>query len=217
VRIGVFDSGKGGLSVANTIKRAFPDHSVEFVNDAKHVPYGDKTTDEMLQLSLAVLRPLAERTDVIVIACNTLTTNVIGKLRQELDVPLIGMEPMVKPATEQTKSGIIAICATPATLSSRRYSKLKEMYASKITVLEPDCSAWAKMIQSNEMRRHHVHRQIDELCEAGADVIVLGCTHYHWIEDMVNDSADGRAVVLQPEQAVIKRLRKVLSTLPIEP
>src|ERR1051326_8423215 len=94
VRIGVFDSGKGGLSVANTIERSMPEHEVEFAHDAEHLPYGDKTPAEMLALALVVLRPLAERCDVIVIACNSLTTNSISDLRQALPVPLVGMEPM---------------------------------------------------------------------------------------------------------------------------
>lgn len=213
MNIGVFDSGKGGLSVANAIRQSFPGHKVEFLHDSAHMPYGDKSTDEMLKLSLDVLQPLAGRNDIVVIACNSLTTNVIGELRRKLPVPLIGIEPMLKPAADLTKTKTVAVCATPATLASPRYAVLKRTYAKDITVLEPDCSDWARMIQSNKMRRHHVHQQIDQVCEVGADVIVLGCTHYHWIEDMVKDSAAGRAVVLQPERAIIKRLWKELAKL----
>ncbi len=216
MNIGVFDSGKGGLAVANTIEQAFPDYHVEFVDDAEHLPYGDKTHDELLELALPPIRALAKQCDVVVIACNTLTTNVIGKLRQQIPIPLIGIEPMVKPAAGFTQSGVIAVCATPATLTSKRYAYLKETYAKDIKVLEPDCSQWATMIEANSMRRHHIHEQVDSLCNAGADVIVLGCTHYHWIEELVLEAAAGRATVLQPEQAVVKRLTHVLRTLESE-
>jgi glutamate racemase len=210
MNIGVFDSGKGGLAVANAIRLAFPEHSVEFVYDVEHLPYGDKSPEELLTVALPPLRKLAKQCDVVVIACNTLTTNVIGKLRQQIPIPLVGIEPMVKPAAKMTNSGVIAICATPATLNSQRYAFLKESYAKDLKVLEPDCSQWATMIEANSMRRHHIHEQITSLCDAGADVIVLGCTHFHWIEEMVNEAAAGKATVIQPEQAIVKRLRRVL-------
>ncbi len=213
MRIGVFDSGAGGLSVANTVAAAYPEHQVRFVSDAAHLPYGDKSKVEMVELALTVLRPLAAESDVVVIACNTLTTNAIDELRRQLPVPLVGIEPMVKPAAVMSKSHIIAVCATPATLQSRRYADLKQQYAKEVTVLEPDCSEWAMMIESDQIRQQYIHKQIDGLCDAGADVIVLGCTHYHWIEAMVKESAAGRAEVLQPEQAIVSQLGRVLAGL----
>src|SRR5690606_23026739 len=96
---------------------------------------------------------------------------------------------------EQTKNGVIAVCATPTTLASRRYSWLKETYAKGIEVLEPDCSEWATMIENDTVDRDKVHELIDNVCGQGADVIVLGCTHYHWIEEIVKDETRGRAIV----------------------
>ena len=167
----------------------------------------------MLELSLAVLEPMAERNDVIVIACNTLTTNVITKLRQRLPVPLVGLEPMVKPAAKQTKSGVIAVCATPATLGSKRYAELKKLYAEGVTVVEPDCSDWASMIEADNLGQAEIDALVDDVCAQKADVIVLGCTHYHWIEDRVKAAAKGRATVIHPEQAVVAQLRRVMATL----
>jgi glutamate racemase len=213
VRIGVFDSGVGGLSVTAEVRRAFPEHHVEFVTDSEHLPYGSKTPQQLYELSLPILEQLSQRVDVIVIACNTLTTNVIGELRNQLNVPLVGLEPMVKPAAKQTKSGIIAVCATPATLASPRYADLKRMYATGVTVLEPDCSRWAQMIETDRLRIEEIKALVDEVCAQGADVIVLGCTHYHWIEEAVREAAEGKAVVIQPEQAVIKQLQRVLAGL----
>jgi len=120
---------------------------------------------------------------------------------------------MVKPAAQLSKSGIIAVCATPATLASERYQWLKDTYAREVKVLEPDCSNWTSLIEAKQIDRKHVHDQIEEVCRAGADVIVLGCTHYHWIEDIIKEEANGRATIIQPEQAVIKQLTKVLEQL----
>lgn len=210
-KIGVFDSGLGGLSVAEAIKLALPQHDVIFMSDSQHMPYGDKPLAQVRAFVLPVLQKLVEQgCDCIVIACNTVTTNFITELREQIKVPLIGVEPMVKPAAEQTKTGTIAVCATPRTLQSPRYAWLKQTYAADKTVLEPDCSQWAYMIEHNKVNDQEIARQIDELCSAGADVIVLGCTHYHWIQEKIQAMAQNRAVVIQPEQAVIAQVQRVL-------
>lgn len=215
VKIGVFDSGLGGLSVAEAIKKALPNNDVIFMSDRTHMPYGDKPLAQVREFVLPVLQKLVSQgCDCIVIACNTVTTNFIEELREQLPVPLIGMEPMVKPAAEQTKTGTIAVCATPRTLASPRYEWLKQTYAADKTVLEPDCSQWAYMIEHNQVNEAAIATQIDQLCDAGADVIVLGCTHYHWIQEKIQSMAQDRALVIQPEQAVIKQLKRVLDELP---
>jgi glutamate racemase len=211
--IGVFDSGVGGRSMANAVRKAFPGYEIELAEDSKNLPYGTKTPEQLLELTLPILRDLAKRCQVIVIACNTLTTNCIGELRKALPVPLIGLEPMVKPAAELTKADIIAVCATPATLRSQRYAYLKQTFAHDIHVLEPDCSRWAYLIETNQLDHDTVSQPIEEAIQRGADVIVLGCTHYHWIEELVRDIAAGRAEVLQPEQAVATQLSRVIKEL----
>lgn len=214
MKIGVFDSGVGGQSVVNAIKAALPDVEVVYAEDKENLPYGNKTPDELYKLTLPILNTLSKQNcDVIVIACNTVTTTIIDKLRTALPVPLVGMEPMVKPAVEQTKSKIIAVCATPATLASKRYAWLKETYAPDVKVLEPDCGDWALMIEQNQVERQHVRERIDAVCDEGADVIVLGCTHYHWIEDIIRAETKNRAEVIQPIKPVIDQLRRVLEQL----
>lgn len=209
--IGVFDSGIGGLSVANAIRAALPNDEVIFVSDRQHVPYGDKPPEVVLGYVVPILEDLVRQgCAVIVIACNTVTTNHITELRRRIPVPLIGIEPMVKPAAAATKTGVIAVCATPATLRSSRYHQLKQQYAQGITVLEPDCTAWAYAIEHNQLNKAHLSKQITDLCNQGADVIVLGCTHYHWIEEVIRQIAAERSVVVQPEQPVIRRLKHVL-------
>lgn len=214
MKIGVFDSGVGGQSVANAITHELPDLEILLVEDKANLPYGTKTPDQLFRLVLPLLKSMQdEGCQVIVVACNSVTTNIIEDLRQNLQVPLIGMEPMIKPAAEQTKSGVIAVCATPVTLQSKRYNWLKQTYAQNVQVLEPDCSDWASLIENNEIDRKHVQQQINSVCENGADVIVLGCTHYHWIEEIIKEVANGRATVLQPEVPVIAQLKRVLEQL----
>ncbi len=209
--IGVFDSGVGGLSVVRAIEKAMPEHKVLFVNDTKNVPYGTKSPDELMKLVLPILRDMQQQCNVIVVACNTVTTTLAPELRKALDVPLVGMEPMVKPAAEHTTSKTVAIFATPTTLASARYQWLKTTYAAGVRVLQPDCSDWSSMIENSEIDRHTIEKVTEDVCQAGADVIVLGCTHYHWIEDIITKKATGRAIVLQPEQPVISQLRQVLA------
>jgi glutamate racemase len=214
MKIGVFDSGIGGLSVANAVKQALPEHQVLFKNDAKNVPYGSKSIDEILACTLPVLQSLVDDgARCIVIACNTVSTNLIEQLRTLLDVPLIAMEPMVKPAAETTKTGVIAVCATPATLSSKRYEWLKHEYAKDVEVFEPDCSNWAAMIETSSVDQQKIAAIVQTALDKNADVIVLGCTHYHWIEEEIQQIAGSKAVVLQPEKPVIEELTRVLARL----
>lgn len=216
--IGVFDSGMGGLSVAEAVKQTLPDHRVEFRDDASHLPYGSKTPRVLLGYIVPILQEMVGAgCEVIVIACNTVTTTLIQELRKIIPVPLVGIEPMVKPAAKLSKTGIIAVCATPTTLASERYQWLKETYAAGTVVIEPNCSDWAFMIETKQVDREKVRVRIDEACKAGADVIVLGCTHYHWIEELVNEVAASRAIVIQPETAIIEQLKRVISDLDPEP
>jgi len=211
MKIGVFDSGIGGLSVVNAIKKSLPNIEVVFVNDPENVPYGLRVPNELIDLVKPKIDLLIKAScSVIVIACNTVTTTIISDLRQYSSVPLIGMEPMVKPAISISKTHIIAVCATPTTLASKRYQWLKSTYGVNATILEPDCSDWSAMVESNTVDRQKIYYEINQVCKEGADVVVLGCTHYHWIEDIISDITKGRAIVIQPERPVIKELKRVL-------
>ena len=214
MKIGVFDSGVGGLSVANAIQKALPEHDILLREDKENLPYGTKTPEQLFVLVNPILEEMVNGgCEVIVVACNTVTTNIIDKLREVIRVPLVGMEPMVKPAAELTKTGKIAIFATPATLKSDRYAWLKEEYASGIEVVEPDCSTWSSMIEHNQLDEDQIKRNVELALDADADIIVLGCTHYHWIEELIKNFASDRAQVLQPEEPVIVQLKKVLERL----
>lgn len=214
MKIGVFDSGVGGLSVANAIKAALPAHEVVLREDREHVPYGLRQPEEILGFVVPIFEELIdEGCQVIVVACNTVSTTLITELREKFTVPLIAIEPMVKPASEITKSNVIAVCATPTTLASDRYAWLKKTYAEGVRVIEPDTSNWSKMIEDDKTNHDKIKEQIDEVLSESADVIVLACTHYHWIEKDIVQLAADRARVLQPEQPIIEQLKRVLAQL----
>jgi glutamate racemase len=212
VKIGVFDSGVGGLSVARVIEKELPEVEVLFVHDTpEHFPYATKSPDEIYRFILPIFQDLVNAScDVIVVACNTVSTTLITRLRAAFTTPMVALEPMVKPAAKVTKSGIVAICATPTTLASERYKWLKETYGNTCTFIEPDCADWSALIEHNQMNEVRIRQEIEPALEQGADVIVLGCTHYHWIEQAMRAIVAGRAQVIQPERAVVAQVKRVL-------
>lgn len=212
MKLGIFDSGIGGEAVAASLRSSLPDAEILTVNDRAHLPYGDRSQTEVIALTDAAIQPLLKaRCDIIVLACNTATAAAIETLRKRYPGQrFIGLEPMLKPAAELTRSGTIAVCATPATLASTRYRHLKDTYASDTTVIEPDCSSWARMIEDNEVNEQSIVATIQTLLDHGADVIVLACTHYHWIRELIETVAAEQAVVIDPSEAIARRVRSLL-------
>lgn len=213
MKIGVFDSGIGGAALAEALQKTFPNAQLIVVNDHDNVPYGDKTNKEIIRLTDSAIQPLiTANCDVIIIACNTATAVAIEMLRNSYHTQkFIGIEPMIKAAAAHTKNNVIAVCATPTTLTSARYQKLVEKHGSHLTILEPDCSEWAYMIENNTINKQHIATVINTLCDRGADVIVLGCTHYHWIKDLVKEIVNGRAEILEPSEAIGRRVKQLLN------
>lgn len=212
MKLGVFDSGIGGEAVAASLKSSFPDADIITVNDHANIPYGDKPADVVISLTDAAIQPLlAAGCDVIILACNTATALAIEFLREKYpEQNFIGLEPMVKPAAELTKNGTVAICATPATLASDRYLQLKNKYSQNIKVLEPDCSRWAYLIEHSQINQSEVENTINTVCSQGADVVVLGCTHYHWIKEIIQQAAEGRAEIIDPSEAIARRIKDLI-------
>lgn len=212
MKLGIFDSGIGGEVVALSLKCAFPEAEILTVNDREHVPYGSRSANEITHLTDLAIQPLLHAScDIIILACNSATAAAIETLRQRYpSQQFIGLEPMIKTAAAKSKHGIIAMCATPATLASERYRRLVSQHGSNLTVIEPDCSTWAAMIEANQLNTAHIQQTIAAVCEQGADVIVLGCTHYHWIKDRIEKHAAGRAIVIEPSDAIARRVRALL-------
>jgi len=212
MKLGVFDSGIGGEAVAATLQKSFPDAALMVVNDKNNVPYGDKSPSEVIHLTDAAIQPLLSTScDIIILACNTATAAAIETLRTKYPTQkFIGIEPMIKTAASLTKTNTIAVCATPATLSSERYHQLVTKYGAHLDIIEPDCSTWAYMIENNELNHEMVKQTILNICDRGADVIVLGCTHYHWIKDEITELTIGKATVIEPSDAIGRRVAALL-------
>lgn len=210
MNIGVFDSGIGGEAVANSLRNYFPEAKITLVNDRENLPYGDKTSHQIRLLTDAAIQPLLG-SDVIVIACNSATTAAIEFLRGKYtNQKFIGIEPMIKPALNLTKTRIIGVCATPATLGSNSYRMLKDKYARNYQVVEPDCSNWAQMIENNDLNNSEVITVLDEMIANQVDVIVLGCTHYHWIKELIVEYVGPDIQVLEPSEAIGRRVSSLL-------
>lgn len=213
MKLGVFDSGIGGEAIAQALRTTFPGAQIETVSDREHVPYGDKPPTEVRDLAEIALQPLLVAGDchVIILACNTATAVAIEYLRDKYpSQKFIGVEPMIKPAAAHTKSGVVAVCATPATLASQRYKQLVQTYGSTLEIIEPDCKEWAYLIENSLINRAHIDTIIENALQHGADVIVLGCTHYHWIKEMIEEIVAGRAAILEPSEAIGQRVKYLL-------
>ncbi len=207
MKIGVFDSGIGGKSVAEALQHAFVDDEIIYMNDAKNVPYGNKEPAEIRHLTATVIDRLVKGgCSIIVIACNTATTNAIDFLRNvHPRVFFVGLEPMVKPAAALTRTGVFAVCATRATLASQPYTTLKQAWAKGRKIIEPDCSEWATQIERGDSDTIAVEVLVDELTAQKCDVIVLACTHYHWLKKRF-EAANPDIIILEPTDAIMQRI-----------
>lgn len=213
MRLGIFDSGIGGKIVAESLMNFFPEAEILVVDDKKNVPYGEKTNQEIINLTDRAIQPLLKQTcDVIIIACNTATAVSIDILRKKYPhQKFIGIEPMIKTASELTKTNKIAVFATPATLKSQRYKKLIKKYGKNLEIIEPNVSNWALMIEKNQINYQSINEIIEKVCKEKVDVIVLGCTHYHWIKDSIIKMVNKRAIVIEPSEAIGKRVKNLLN------
>jgi len=214
MKLGVFDSGIGGESIAIALQSKFSEAEIILVNDRNNLPYGDKTKSEIVKLTNNAIQPLlGANCDIIILACNTATAQAIDALRIKYpNQKFIGIEPMIKSAAKLSKSNTIAVCATPSTLSSERYYNLVQKFGSELQIIEPDCKDWARMIEQNDINYEIINQTINKICKQGADVIVLGCTHYHWIKDDIIKLVNGRATVIEPSESIGRRVEELLKT-----
>jgi len=214
MKIGVFDSGMGGKIVAERLQKIFPEHQFLVVNDREHLPYGNRTPDEIIRLTNTAIQPLLKQTKIIIIACNTATAVAIADLRKKYpEHEFIGFEPAVKPAASDTKARKIMVLATPATLKSTKYLTLKERFAEGVTVIEPDCSTWALKIENGKFSVADLDPIIELACNEKIDAIVLGCTHYLGIENDLRKKLPPNIEVVEPVAAVARRLEQIIHEL----
>ena len=213
--IGLFDSGSGGLSVLREIRKTLPLGRFIYFSDNAHCPYGEKSRQYIIDRSRAITEELISRgADAIVVACNTATAAAISTLRAEYDIPFIGMEPAVKPAALGTRTGVIGVLATAGTLKSSKYLDTRGLYESDVRIAEHVGKGFVELVESLELDTPHAEQTVRDslqpLLDEGADIIVLGCTHYPFLLPLMRRTAPPDVRFIDPAPAVARRLKDVL-------
>jgi glutamate racemase len=211
--IGVFDSGVGGLSVLHHIRAALPDARLIYVADSGHVPYGDKPASYIEQRSHALTRFLIELgAQAIVIACNTATAAAAASLRSEFSLPIIGMEPAVKPAVAATQSGVVGVLATTGTLESARFAALLERYGEEVEIVTQGCPGLVEQVEQGDLKgaqtRELIARYTLPLLARGADTLILGCTHYPFLVPLIREVVGEKITLVDTGAAVARELKR---------
>lgn len=217
ITIGVFDSGIGGLSVLQHIRHTLPHEKLLYVADSAHVPYGDKSPDYITQRSRTLTRFLmAQGADAIVIACNTATAAAAATLRSQFDLPIVGMEPAVKPAVAATQSGVVGVLATVGTLESARFAALLEKYAGQVKILTQGCLGLVELVERGDLHsieaRSLIERYTAPLLERGADTLILGCTHYPFLAPLIREVVGTEITLVDTGAAVARHLQQRIHT-----
>ncbi len=215
--IGVFDSGVGGLSVLREIRRELPHEDLLYVADSGHAPYGDKSTELIEARSIAIVEFLiSQRAKAIVVACNTATGVAIQALRARFTIPIIAMEPAVKPAAAHTKSGVIGVLATSRTIASDNFAKLHERFGADVKILMQACPGLVEQVEagylSDDKTRSLIEQYVVPLLEQGVDTIVLGCTHYPFLAPLIQKIAGSSVAIIDPSAAIARELRRRLAS-----
>lgn len=215
--IGVYDSGFGGLSVWRELHRALPRESLIYLGDGKNCPYGTKSEVQICELAEKAVGDLVERgCKMVVVACNTATAAAIEYLRDRFShIPIVGLEPAVKPACAMTRSKVVGVMATERSLAGRKFLSTLERYGQGVEVLKVVGEGFVEAVEADaeqEPRTEElVRRAVEPMIERGADVIVLGCTHYPFLGDVIRRVVGDREVaVIDSGEAVEKRVESLL-------
>ncbi|MFN2282542.1 MAG: glutamate racemase [Anaerolineales bacterium] len=214
--IGIFDSGVGGLSVLSEVKRQLPAEDLIYVADQAHVPYGDRSRDEVLGFSLAIIRFLVKmQAKLVIVACNTASAVALTELRNRFPkLPCVGMEPAVKPAAEETRSGVVGVLATPATFQGDLYASTVEKHARGVKILQDTCPGLVGQIEagriSSSETRQILERALAPMIDQGVDEIVMGCTHYPFVIPLIREIAGEGIEVIDPAPAVARQAGRLL-------
>lgn len=213
--IGVFDSGVGGLSVWREIVKVLPNSSTIYYADNANCPYGDKSQQEIINLADRVTAFLLSKgCSVVVVACNTATAAAIEFLRAKYPVPFVGMEPAVKPAAVMSKSGVIGVLATRGTFNGRLFQETSSKYAANINMLIQPGYGLVELVEACDFSSPKVyallHSYLIPMLDAGADHLVLGCTHYPFLIEAINEIAEGKLMIVDPAPAVAAQVKRVL-------
>jgi glutamate racemase len=214
--IGIFDSGVGGLSVWRQVVHQLPAESLLYLADQAHVPYGGRSASEIQAFCLAVADHLVQQgCKALVVACNTASAVALTPLRQRFpELAILGLEPAVKPAVALTRSGVVGVMATPATFQGELYQATAGRHASSVQVVEQVCIGLADLVEQGQLEGPEcdatLRRFLEPMLAAGADTIVLGCTHYPFVIEAIRRLVGPALAVLDPAPSVARHLRRVL-------
>lgn len=213
--IGMFDSGVGGLSVLKELVKLMPKENYVFVADQINVPYGEKSKKELEKAALKICDFLVSKdSKIIVVACNTATCYTIDFLRANLKTPLVGTVPAIKPAAAESKSGVIAIMSTPATSKSAHLKDLIKTYAGGTRVVNVGCPDLENAVEAGALNSPEVRQLLlkytKPIKRAGADVVVLGCTHYPFLKPQIKKVLGSSTKLIDSGRAIAKHTKKIL-------
>ncbi len=213
--IGVFDSGVGGLSVLREIWAQLPNEDTIYFADTAHCPYGSRSADEIRQLAVSITGFLVgQGAKVIVVACNTASAAALHHLRARFAVPIVGMEPAVKPAVEHTHTGRVGVIATQVTFQGDLFARLLERFASGVDVHTRACPGLVEQVEAGRLDDPETDRllrlYLQPLVEAGIDSLVLGCTHYPFLREAIQRAVGPAVEVIDPASAVARQTGRVM-------
>lgn len=220
--IGILDSGVGGLSVLREIARQLPHEDLLYIADQAHIPYGPRPLDDIRALTLGIIRFLrAQGAKAIVIACNTASAAALYTARAAFsDLPIVGMEPAVKPAAERSRARRVGVLATPATFQGELFASLVERFAQDVEVLPQACPGLVEQVEVGDLdgpqTQALLRTYLNPLLAAGADTLVLGCTHYPFLLPAIAQIAGPQVEVIDPSPAVARQTGRVLAARGLE-
>lgn len=215
--VGFFDSGLGGLCILDAFRKACPNENTVYLADSRNCPYGNRLPDEIRRLSETNAVELLRRgCKMIVVACNTATAAAIDGLRaNHPSIPFVGIEPAVKPAALHSQSGVVGVLATAGTFNGRLYNETKRKFAKNVEVLASVADEFIALVERGETTGARAERivraKVEPLLAAGADHLVLGCTHFPHLRPLIEKVASGRAVIDEPSEAVARQAKRILA------
>lgn len=220
--IGLYDSGLGGLTVMQAVRQLLPQHNLCYLADTAFCPYGPRPTEEVRERALACTRWLVTRgAHLIVVACNTASSAALEVLRAELSVPIVGMEPGLKPAIQSTRVGRVGVLATGGTLSGARFARLVERFAGEVQVQTVPCTGLVERIEAGDLHspqtRQLLQHYLAPLMEQGVDTIVLGCTHYPLLRPMIDELVSPHVTIIDTGPAVAQQVARVAAMTGLAP
>ncbi len=217
--IGVFDSGVGGLSVLRALRPMLSGERLVYIGDSAHVPYGSKSPAFIQARALQLSRTLIDQhgASVVLVACNTATTHAVELMRSTFPtVPIVGMEPGIKPAAAATRTGIVGVLATTSTLAGGRFADLLERTAHGVEVLTQACAGLVEQVEAGDVSGPDtlamLRRCLEPMLMRGADTVVLGCTHFPFLRAAVQEIAGPSVTVVDTAAAVARQTLRVLGT-----